>query len=207
MTEMEGLVRLTLGQVRPSAEMMARAFEEYPLTVYLHPDGTSRREKIARGFRSMLRFGVLYGEVYVTSPRFEGAAMWLYSQNLHRTFWRNLRCGNFSALLPSTVRCRSRQRSFMDYSAAVHRRCVPFPHMYLQLLGIDPAHQGRGYSGRLLRAMFDRIDREGLPCFLETQAEKNVSIYRHFGFEVVEEGIVPDSNVCSWAMLRKVGGK
>ncbi len=207
MTEMEGLVRLTLGQVRPASEMMAKAFEEYPLTVYFHPDGHTHREKIARGFRSMLRFGVLYGEVYATSPNFEGAAMWLHSQSLHRTFWRNLRCGNFSGLLPSTVRRRSRQRSFMDYSAVVHRRCAPFPHMYLQLLGVDPQFQGKGYSGRLLRAMFDRIDREGLPCFLETQAEKNVAIYQHFGFEVVEEGIVPGSNVYSWAMLRKVGGK
>jgi hypothetical protein len=54
----------------------------------------------------------------------------------------------------------------------------------------------------LLRAMFAKIDKEGLPCFLETQAEKNVGIYEHLGFRVVEEGIVPGSNVKSWAMLR-----
>jgi len=90
---------------------------------------------------------------------------------------------------------------------AMHKRAAPFRHMYLQLLAVDPVHQGEGLSGRLLRPMFQRIDREGLPCFLETQAEKNVAIYRHFGFRVVEAGIVPGSNVHSWAMLREVGGK
>jgi hypothetical protein len=54
----------------------------------------------------------------------------------------------------------------------------------------------------LLKPMFSRIDKEGLPCFLETQAEKNVALYEHLGFRVVEEGIVPGSGVKSWAMLR-----
>jgi GNAT superfamily N-acetyltransferase len=203
----ERLLRLSPGQVRPVAEMMARAFEDYPLTAYFYPDAATRREKIARGFRSLLRFGVLYGEVYATSSAFEGAAMWLYSRNSRRTLWRNIRSGNISALFPPAFRRNPRQRSYMGYAMAVHQRCAPYPHMYLQLLGVDPDRQGEGYSGRLLRPVFHRLDEEGLPCYLETQAEKNVAIYRHFGFKVVEEGIVPGSQVCSWAMLREVGGK
>jgi GNAT superfamily N-acetyltransferase len=203
----EGLLRLKAGQVGPAAEMMARAFEEYPLTVHSHPDRATRRARIARGFRSLLRFGVLYGEVYAISPDLEGAAMWLYSENSQRTLWRNLRSGGPAALLPLAWRGLAGQRAYREYSREVHQRRAPFPHMYLQLLGVDPVHQGKGYSGRLLRTMFDRIDREGLPCFLETQAEKNVAIYGHFGFRVVEEGLVPGSPVRSWAMLREAGGK
>jgi len=206
-TELEGLVRLTKGSVKPAAEMMARAFEEYPLTAYFYPDGAARKDKIARGYRSLLRFGVCYGEVYATSLAFEGAAMWLYSENSRRTLWRNIRCGNLSMLFPRFGPQRTRLRAYLAFSMAMHKRAAPFRHMYLQLLAVDPVHQGEGLSGRLLRPMFQRIDREGLPCFLETQAEKNVAIYRHFGFRVVEAGIVPGSNVHSWAMLREVGGK
>ena len=50
--------------------------------------------------------------------------------------------------------------------------------------------------------MFNQMDREQLPCYLETHEEASVSMYRHFGFEVVETGIVPRSAVRYWAMLR-----
>jgi hypothetical protein len=50
--------------------------------------------------------------------------------------------------------------------------------------------------------MLARADRDGLPCFLETQMGKNVGLYEHFGFRVAEAGIIPGSNVKSWAMVR-----
>jgi hypothetical protein len=52
--------------------------------------------------------------------------------------------------------------------------------------------------------MLERIDREHLPCFLETNTEKNVAIYRRFKFEVVSEDKIPGTEVTSFAMLRKV---
>ena len=83
---------------------------------------------------------------------------------------------------------------------------MSFPHWYLQLLGVDPVYQGKGYASILLRAMFARIDEERLPCYVETQNEKNVPIYQHYGFKVVEEGIFPGSEVNTWAMLREKAG-
>jgi hypothetical protein len=56
----------------------------------------------------------------------------------------------------------------------------------------------------LLRPVLERIDRERMPCFLETNTAKNVAIYRRFGFEVVSEDKVPGTEVTSFAMLRKV---
>jgi hypothetical protein len=42
-----------------------------------------------------------------------------------------------------------------------------------------------------------------MPCFLETNAAKNVAIYRRFGFEVVSEDKLPGTEVTTFAMLRK----
>jgi len=33
--------------------------------------------------------------------------------------------------------------------------------------------------------------------------KENVSNFQHYGFEVVDEGIIPNSEVTQWAMLRK----
>ena len=86
----------------------------------------------------------------------------------------------------------------------LHRKLVPYPHWYLQIIGVDPAYQGQGFSSRLLRPVLERIDRERMHCFLETNARKNVAIYRRFGFEVVSEDKMPGTEVTSFAMLRKV---
>ena len=87
------------------------------------------------------------------------------------------------------------------YVDKLHRRLVPYPHWYLEIIGVAPAHQGQGFSSRLLRPVLERIDRERMPCYLETNAEKNVAIYRRFGFEVVSEDKMPGTEVTTFAML------
>ena len=71
------------------------------------------------------------------------------------------------------------------------------------LIGVDPKFQGKGYASRLIREMLLRIDEEGLPCYLETQKEQNVSIYQHFGFKVIDEFIIPGTTIKAWPMLRE----
>jgi len=74
----------------------------------------------------------------------------------------------------------------------------------LYQMGIEPELQGKKLSSKLMRAMFEKTDEQGMPCFLETQKEKNVSIYEHMGFEVLEKTIIPNLEAPNWAMLRKL---
>jgi hypothetical protein len=41
--------------------------------------------------------------------------------------------------------------------------------------------------------------------YLETHDEKNVPLYEHFGFKVIEKANIPDLDVINWAMLRENG--
>ena len=72
------------------------------------------------------------------------------------------------------------------------------------LIGVDPHHQGKGFASKLIKPMLARIDKQELPCFLETVDERDVAIYKHFGFNVVDESVVPATGMTSWAMLRQV---
>jgi len=85
----------------------------------------------------------------------------------------------------------------------VHKRLAPFKHWFLQTIGVDPQFQGKGYAGKLIRAMLGRIDKEDLPCYLETLDEKNVWLYEHFGFRVIEKSAIPRTDITVWAMLRE----
>ena len=85
----------------------------------------------------------------------------------------------------------------------VHREVAPGDHWYLQTLGVEPAHQGNGYGSLLMEYMLEKIDNSNpLPIFLETSTEINVKFYKRFGFEVMEEGIIPETDVEQWYLLR-----
>ena len=195
-TDLNNLYRLKSTQIKPAAEMVTRAFLDNPGIVYYFPDEHERKSKLPYMFRYSIRRGILYGEVYATSPNLEGVAVWLLSENIHMT-------SGLSILKKLGKKNVSKLMSFVGYLASVHKRHAPFKHWYLLGLAVNPDYQGKGYASTLLKAMFARIDKERLPCYLETQNEKNLPIYQHYGFKVVEESIVPDTQITNWAMLRE----
>ncbi len=76
------------------------------------------------------------------------------------------------------------------------------PHWYLPLIGIDPAHQGRGLGGVLMRHALAECDRDGCLAYLESSNPRNVPLYQHLGFELlgtIQAGTSPKL----FPMLRK----
>ena len=78
-------------------------------------------------------------------------------------------------------------RNFLTYDAFTARHHGREPHFYLFMLGVEPDLQGRGLGKTLLRRLNARADRAGLPCFLETDRETSVALYRSVGYEVVAD--------------------
>jgi GNAT superfamily N-acetyltransferase len=59
------------------------------------------------------------------------------------------------------------------------------PHWYLPIIGVDPAHQGKGIGSALLSHALVQCDRDHLPAYLESTNPRNVSLYKRHGFEVL----------------------
>jgi len=51
--------------------------------------------------------------------------------------------------------------------------------------------------------MISYIDKEGLPCYVESEGEKNVSVNQHFGSRVVEEFVALNATNKLVVMLRQ----
>ncbi|UCF29548.1 MAG: GNAT family N-acetyltransferase [Chloroflexota bacterium] len=96
----------------------------------------------------------------------------------------------------------ARSFGYMDYAATIHQRYAQSRHWYLQFIGVDPDYQGKGHGGRLLKFLLDRLDSERESCFLETQNQENLAFYQQNGFQVVEQGTIPGTDIGHWAMLR-----
>ena len=119
------------------------------------------------------------------------------------SFSRIMTSGAIWPALRTGMKAGKRMQVLDEFIEKKHAEIISVPHWYLALLGVDPEFQGQGYSGILVRSMLSRIDRESLPCFLETSKEKNVLIYGRFGFQVIEEYTLPETTVRFWAMLRE----
>lgn len=74
--------RLTGAQARPAAEVFARAFHDEPLYCHIVPDVDVRKDVLPHLFEFRIRYGVLYGEVHVTSSNLEGVAVWIPSDKV-----------------------------------------------------------------------------------------------------------------------------
>lgn len=86
---------------------------------------------------------------------------------------------------------------------SVYRRHRDHNTWYLYDLAVDPLYQGKGIATQLLQPMLAYLDRTGTKCYLETHDAKNVAMYEHFGFELVESPRMPHAELRHYAMLRK----
>ena len=198
----ESVIRLTGANTERACEMLSRAFFHDSKMTHLIPEIAARKDRSKHLFEFELRYGMIYGDVYTTSPGVEGVAVWLPSDRSEITLWRAFRAGGLGLQRHLGKETMDRLMAFSTTIDDLHKKHVHSPHCYLFFIGVDPAYQGKGYAGRLIRPMLDRLDRKKIPCYLNTQNEKNISLYEHFGFRVIDQLTLPDSNILHTAMLR-----
>ncbi|MCI0654928.1 MAG: GNAT family N-acetyltransferase [Methylococcaceae bacterium] len=96
---------------------------------------------------------------------------------------------------------RDAMLSMFEQMDAFHPR---EPHWHLPLIGVDPAHQGKGIGAALLRHVLKWCDGQKVLAYLEATSRQNVALYQRHGFEVLGSIQVADSPPVV-PMLRKPG--
>lgn len=187
--------------------MLAWAFQSDPIYCELFPDSDVRHKALANMFSGVVGYALRYGEA-LTTPEIRGVACWLPPGNAEVTLWRIARTGFglVRGILGYSQEARKRFLAGITHTEAVHKRLMTVPHWYLWLLGVAPDRQGHGYGSALLQPILARADEAGLPCYLETQTERNVTFYQRRGFEVAETGPLPGVHLPVWHMVRSPQG-
>ena len=204
MLSKEDIIMLDKTQFRAAGEVLGRSLRDDPVSVYDIPDKEKRHAVMKHIFQMTSCLGVKYGETHATSPNLEGIAVWLPYINKEFKMITNIGCLLKSKVYKLGREAGKRIKPIEEHNTNVHREVVPGDHWYLQTLGVEPAHQGKGYGSLLMEYMLEKIDNSNpLPIFLETSTEINVKFYKRFGFEVMEEGIIPETDVEQWYLLRR----
>ncbi len=200
-------VPLSPDQLQPAADMLSRAFASEPVHVALWPDPRRRIRGIVRLNRCVLRDGLRYGEVQAWSANLEALAVWMPPQRSLPGLLRLARSGFLALQLLEGPRFFRLSSRYVQTVQAMSRAHADEKNWYLQMLGVDPCQQRKGYGSRLLDAMLARLDQAGAGCCLETSSQENVIFYQRAGFRVADHRQVPGLEVPCWFMIRPERGK
>ena len=78
-------------------------------------------------------------------------------------------------------------------------------HWYLGYLGVRCDRQGNGIGAAMLREVLDQADAGGVPAYLESSNEKNLSLYERHGFAVTKSYSALGRGPTIWRMWREPG--
>jgi len=196
------LLTLEKKHIKAVSLMLSRAFKDELKDIFPHPE--ERRKKTVYVNELYLLYEFSNSKAFITSPNLEGIAVWVHSSKWKRkSFWRIITSGAIWLTMKIGIKALRKLQALDKRMENKHKELVPNEHWYLAVLAVDPQHQGKGYASRLLNEMLSKIDEDGLPCYLETDGDKNVSMYQRFGFKVLDEFVLPETKDKMVAMLRK----
>lgn len=177
--------------VDAAAKVLTRALFDDPGFSHVMPEPEFRQTALLAVHRLALRDGLRHGRVLTVDDAqgVAGVAVW-YPPHSYPMSWRR-KCRAVPGVLPVALRAPRRAFELARFATAIERAlhaAVPDDGAwYLEVLGVRPDAQRRGYGRRLVTPVLEEADRTGAACYLETSRDENVAMYTALGFQVVGE--------------------
>jgi GNAT superfamily N-acetyltransferase len=188
---------LRADDVVPLAAAEARAFFDDPLQVWALPDASTRLDVLRRLFELMIRVASLpLGESYTDDSR-SVAALWAPPGRWQVDSETAEQLDGMATIVGDRLPWMRRAWEAITQVHPVE------PHFYLSGLGTDPPQQGKGLGSAAIAPVLARCDAEGIPAYLESTKERNVTFYEHHGFAVTGTIVVPPDGPKLWTMWRE----
>lgn len=90
----------------------------------------------------------------------------------------------------------------MVFDKLVGARKPAEPFYYLYLIVCQRAQQGKGLGAQLIEPTLHEIASKGATAYLESSNENNLSFYKRYGFEILDEVKLGNSGPSVWLMQR-----
>lgn len=192
-------------QLMQIANKLSSIFYEDPFLLFLFDINKRKFAKCIKLYSFLLRYAYRNkAEIIVESEKKVGTAIYFVNSGHGVSTLKAILSGGL--FLPFQLGIHPFNRlSIMDkITTEYHKRIATYPHIYLQIIGVDLDHRGKGLGGKLLNKVIQDSIEKKLPIFLETMTEENVSMYQHFGFDLVETVKIPNQEYKLYFMLRKL---
>jgi GNAT superfamily N-acetyltransferase len=176
-------------------ETLTAAFAEDPLWSWAFPDP----DKLRVWWRFLINSALRYPSTW-TLDDYAAVAVWIPPGGVELTEEEE---GQLEPMLTELAGARAGEiLELLERFEATHPDGPP--HYYLSLLGVRPAHRGRGLGMGLLAENLARSDAQGIPAYLESSNSANDRRYERLGFGQVGSFSTPDDTVTVATMWRDV---
>ena len=184
------------------AEIAADAYRDYPLHNWLtggRYDAKASRLIMQISLKTMTKDAIIYAD----SEEMNGFAVWLpfgFTGSKTIPFLMN---GGLSLILHSGLGIIGRLLTYEGYAMNLKKEFTDNYDWYLYNLSIKKGAQGKGIASKLMLPMLKFCDDERMVAYLETNKGSNVSLYKHYGFDLMREETIPKTTVTHYAMVRE----
>ncbi len=196
---LENLYPVSKKELKEVCKVLGDAFSKDPLMEAWDLKG----EEISKMYEMFIRYCLRYGRVYATSEELEGIMAMLPSKYGNMRAWQIIRSG---AIFPALKIYKKFDKKILETLKVMEEEKTNFmihPHLYLSVLGVSQKNQRKGFGGKMLRALIEKAENEGLPIYFETETEGNVQFYKKCGFEVIKKITLPHFNLPMWYLVSK----
>jgi ribosomal protein S18 acetylase RimI-like enzyme len=200
--ERAGLYIVQKNEIDRLAEVAADAYRDYPLHNWFTKgryDAKASKLLMQFSLKSMAKDAVIYAD----SEELNGFAAWLpfgFTGNKALPFLLN---GGLKLFFHAGFGMIGRLLTYENYAMNLKKNYTDNYDWYLFNLSIKKDAQGKGIASKLMRPMLKFCDDERMVAYLETNKESNVGLYKHYGFDLMREELVPKTPVMHYAMVRQ----
>lgn len=205
------LLLLERKHMEAAAAVMADSFKEDGLYVHLLPDPSTRVELLKLFFRNYIELQYDYGGLYATSEKMEAVALifrsermgasWAsrmsYTWGIARAIAKSLRLCRYISpadFLRGLLGLRSMSSAWLDSLGDQ-------PYLHLDMLVVQQPYRGQGWVRKIMSPLLAECRERGIACTLETQNPRNVGLYEHYGFTVVDTIPLRNSDLKQYCMV------
>jgi GNAT superfamily N-acetyltransferase len=182
-------------------EVLAEAFAEDPVFAWLIPPQVRDRDNRLRTlFTSMSRGYLRQGKPCYLTGDASAAALWAMPGPWAMPFSQIV-----LEAVPNGLAFRGRLLHALRTQLQIERLHAgqSRPHWYLGYLGTRRDRQGQGLGTQMLREVLAGLDTDGVPAYLESSNERNLSLYERNGFRVIGDLKALGHGPTIWRMWRE----
>jgi ribosomal protein S18 acetylase RimI-like enzyme len=185
--EVTKIRRMSPGDMDAVCEVIGLAFADNPNALAMVRGDRAKAQRMMKGSARVAKFGrtCSFGLVAEQGNRVVGAlnaAPWPLCQ---------LSAGEKVRSTPALVRTMGTALPRALKLTSVWTKHDPKEsHWHIGPIGVDPAFQGQGVGKALLGSLLEMADEDGPTTYLETDVDRNVTLYEKFGFQVIGQADV-----------------
>jgi ribosomal protein S18 acetylase RimI-like enzyme len=89
---------------------------------------------------------------------------------------------------------------YQKWALQTRDRIASQPYWYLNVIVVSPEYQGKGFASKLIKPVIEEAIKKKQMVYLETQNKNNIKLYEKYGFQVIEELVIPNTSVSHYCM-------